>query len=334
MPKEKKHMAEKNKKIPYSRYYRHLLNTSEQKVYDAISDGISDKKHEIEVPLTPSIELEKIWHAVNLDNPQFYNVDFSKLMIQSGLLRCVLFVDYYWEGDALTETDERIKKAVKPVAAEAQGKSQEEIALYLHDRLVRRCSYDTLPEKPQNAHNIVGPLLDNTCVCEGYAKAYKYLADLLRLRCAVVCGDGLHPDGSSGRHAWNLIKIGDNSFHIDVTFDHLIGGRYCSHAYYNLSTKEITYDHRIDPGFDMIECKISGSILPRVTGTQELIEFMKKESLRGASFSEVRLTKGFSRDKLFTMISDKLTAADIIWYSRVDSFWYREKSKTLCITWK
>ena len=50
--------------------------------------------------------------------------------------------------------------------------------------------------------------------------------------------------------------------------------------------------------------------------------------------SEVRLTKGFPKQKLFEMIKEKMVAEDVGWYRQIDSFWYGDKSRTLFVCWK
>lgn len=56
---------------------------------------------------------------------------------------------------------------------------------------------------------------DTNVVCEGYAKAFKYLCDLSsfssRVECYTVSGD------NNGDHMWNLVRINGRSYMADVT---------------------------------------------------------------------------------------------------------------------
>lgn len=51
-------------------------------------------------------------------------------------------------------------------------------------------------------------------VCEGYAKAFKYLNDLSAGSATVICAEGYM---DSGRHMWNIVTIDGRNYLVDVT---------------------------------------------------------------------------------------------------------------------
>lgn len=59
-----------------------------------------------------------------------------------------------------------------------------------------------------------GALIDGRAVCDGYARATKILADMGGLECLYVSGYC----GQVG-HAWNLVKIDNNYYQLDVTWN-------------------------------------------------------------------------------------------------------------------
>lgn len=88
----------------------------------------------------------------------------------------------------------------------------------VHDYLINTIEYDsTLSEK--NIYNIYGALVNRKCVCEGYSKAFKYLMDALDIPSIVVIGKGIDPKGNMENHAWNYVKIDENWYGIDCTWD-------------------------------------------------------------------------------------------------------------------
>ncbi len=64
-------------------------------------------------------------------------------------------------------------------------------------------------------HISSGPLLENRGICSGIAYAYKKLMESFNIECIVVHGE-LDEDGSM-LHAWNLVKINNQYYHIDAT---------------------------------------------------------------------------------------------------------------------
>jgi len=66
-----------------------------------------------------------------------------------------------------------------------------------------------------NCSNAYGALMENISVCEGYAQATKKLLDAAGIENKMaygIKGDGME----SGPHAWNIVKIGDEYFHLDT----------------------------------------------------------------------------------------------------------------------
>lgn len=61
-----------------------------------------------------------------------------------------------------------------------------------------------------------GALIDKKCVCQGYAEAYKRLLEMQGIECQIIGGK---VKGSPTYHAWNLVGIDKQYFHVDVTWD-------------------------------------------------------------------------------------------------------------------
>ena len=107
-----------------------------------------------------------------------------------------------------------------------------------HDHLVAFCEY--FSTKQEIEHNAYGAVVDGKAVCEGYAKAMQCLMYRCGIQCFTVNGTI-----ASGNHEWNIIRIGGEYYHLDPTFDDPTGTNYCSHKYFNLTTKQISEDHKI-----------------------------------------------------------------------------------------
>ena len=95
----------------------------------------------------------------------------------------------------------------------------------VHDYLVDNIEYDTSISK-DNIYDIYGALVNKVAVCEGYARAFKYILDDLGIPCVLAIGTGTNSRGETERHAWNYVEIDGQWYAIDCTWDDpvIVGG--------------------------------------------------------------------------------------------------------------
>lgn len=121
------------------------------------------------------------------------------------------------------------------------GMSQIQIEQGVHDYL---CQHITYAEDDVQSHSVVGPILRGRGVCDGISKTAKMLFQVLGVEAHVI--DGMAKNMASFSyepHAWNLIRINQRWYHLDITFDNTISGNSIRYDYFNLSDKEILKDH-------------------------------------------------------------------------------------------
>ncbi|ORX51422.1 hypothetical protein BCR36DRAFT_397156 [Piromyces finnis] len=83
------------------------------------------------------------------------------------------------------------------------------IIKYIHDYLIIKIEY-VLDEERKHLRTLYGALVENKCVCEGYAEAFQYLVQQYGINCLIA---------RSSTHEWNFIELNDKWYVIDVTFD-------------------------------------------------------------------------------------------------------------------
>lgn len=137
------------------------------------------------------------------------------------------------------------QKQRKWIIEQCRGKNEYESALRVHNLLAQNVRY---ADKGANSHTIVGPLLFQTAVCDGFAKAYKYILDSLNIPCCVVRGFAQEPlTKKRSGHTWNMAFLSQTWSHIDVTFDTTImaNGK-LRYDYFGLNTGVILRDHQFN----------------------------------------------------------------------------------------
>ena len=89
----------------------------------------------------------------------------------------------------------------------------------VHDFLINTIDYDESISQ-ENIYNVYGALVNKLCVCEGYAKAYKYLLEeATGVQCIIVVGTGINDKGQTERHAWNYVLCDNEWYAVDTTWD-------------------------------------------------------------------------------------------------------------------
>lgn len=135
-----------------------------------------------------------------------------------------------------------MESRVKKLAHQAANLDEKGKELFIHDFLVKNVKYDKL--KKEYSHEIIGALGNGVAVCEGIAKAVKILCDELNIWCIIALSEANPDKGIKYRHAWNVIRINGQYYHLDVTFDNTLSkDDTVRYDYVNLSDKQIFRDH-------------------------------------------------------------------------------------------
>lgn len=118
----------------------------------------------------------------------------------------------------------------------------------IHDYVIDNTKFDnTVFETghvPPESYTAFGVLVLGVGVCEGYAKAVKYLLDGVDIESIVVMGQ---LDGEN--HAWNLIEIGEEYYHLDTTCNDPIrtdNKESLTYNYFNITDDDISASHKWD----------------------------------------------------------------------------------------
>ncbi len=178
------------------------------------------------------VDFQAAWDALALDNPMVFFIDVTKLYltIESTTLGsktvCNAYigpeqgVSYLINGVKTEHIDEYEKKleAIKNnVVAKVEGSDYDKLK-QIHDVLVEQLEYDQTLSR-NHTHDIYGALVEKCVVCEGYAKAYKYLLDGVGIPCVLVSGKGTNSKGETEEHIWNYVFLGKRWYAVDVTWD-------------------------------------------------------------------------------------------------------------------
>lgn len=224
---------------PY--YYTHM-DKQQQSVYHAVKMGLCELAPSFSVPRIDGRELGDLFFKLRLDHPEiFYAVTF-RYRYYPDSANMELIPEYLFDKGKVKEHQKAMKARVEKLARPAQSLTEWEKEQYIHDFICANVRYDKL-KKPYS-HEIIGPLGQGVGVCEGIAKAVKILCDALGIWCMIAISDSNPEKNLKYRHAWNIVRIGGNYYHLDATFDNSLGrDGMIRYDYFNLDDTLLFRDH-------------------------------------------------------------------------------------------
>jgi len=238
-------------------YYYNQLDNNAKKIYNSLKDNIDNLKKE-----NFTIDFEKQFNdllhepsgqeelnssfqsaldAFFYDYPELFYIDLTKisLLIKSTSIGPLTTYTVKISPDNTSNylyeefnSEEKVNIAISKVENiknhiinNLPTSSNYDKILTIHDTLVKSLEYDSSLNK-SNTHNIYGALIEKSVVCEGYAKSFKYILDSLNIENILVSGTATNSSGDSESHMWNYVKLNDNWYAVDVTWDDpiIIGG--------------------------------------------------------------------------------------------------------------
>ncbi len=137
------------------------------------------------------------------------------------------------EGTIHEELLEATKKVMKKVNGLSTEYAKEK---YIHDYLVETVQYDLDVLFRGTAYSA---LVLNKSVCAGYADAFQLLLSMAGIDCLYVSGEADNGEERAG-HAWNKVKINDEWYNVDVTWD---DAGYIRYTYFNVTDEFLSQNH-------------------------------------------------------------------------------------------
>ena len=234
------------------------INDKEELI-DYVQEGLRSGKTEI-VFATSQLTQEDI-KDLNTYIEGFYgNVDqfqisgFKFISRSKVTLSCTVSDNYYIEQKLMKGLDipkdrekaEKTADKCRKILKKIKGKSDYEKEKWIHNYLVKNIVYgypDGDKATDGDAFTTYGALVRGKCVCNGYAEAMKLLCDLSGIDCKMITGTA-----GGENHAWNLVKLEDQWYHTDVTWDDPspdVKGRVL-YTYFNVEETAIDKSHSWD----------------------------------------------------------------------------------------
>ncbi|OUM65667.1 hypothetical protein PIROE2DRAFT_7249 [Piromyces sp. E2] len=211
------------------------LNTNEKQIYDILYNSSIKPQPDLDINVIVSgvtdvyafidelvISAERIFTVLSYENPKLwwigtyqfvvlstqyldqYVVNFLTIPEDSSFY-CYNSTDIYYLNQEIEDKKTEIMNNISNLNITTPYA----IIRYLHDYFITNIIY-TLDDNKKHIRTLYGALVENECVCEGYAEAFQYLAHQYGINCIVA---------RSSTHEWNFVELNNKWYILDITYD-------------------------------------------------------------------------------------------------------------------
>ena len=196
-------------------------------------------------------DLQIAINAVRADHPEVFWLDnescYRYYEYEDGI---TAELNYSMTGDELEEAQSDLNSVVNQIIAQAPDNATDyDVELFINEYMIEACHYE--PQCDQK-HSAYGALVLGQAVCDGYSHAFQLLCRCLGIECTVIEGTSDFNENADDGHMWNCILLGDEWYHVDVTWNDVSNAACEAERYFylNLDDSQILQDHIISGGFE------------------------------------------------------------------------------------
>ncbi|MDE6501127.1 MAG: hypothetical protein K2L10_03480 [Ruminococcus sp.] len=295
-----------------------LLDETEQAVYTALYKGISEKNIQIPLPYEITGDVySKIYCILEKQESGFFYIDSTYYTAEKIRNAQIVFRE---DSDSVENKIAELENVVQNVIENAPDGDYEK-ALYIHDYIVEVCRYN-LGSELTYSPTVYGCLVEGQANCEGYAKAFCYLAKKLGLQCVLITGK----TNKGENHAWNQVEIDGEWYNLDVTWDDMDVSESVRKVYFLCDDDNFGKTHIAENNyFEPFECvSVTNNYYIKnglfATNNSEADAIIRREIISGKKsvelkFSDFQAYSDFKREyveeqKMFDVILESGYVAD------------------------
>ena len=224
-------------------YFSFLTDEEKQVYYDILENA--NKYNQEMFDLTYNTlyidNIENIFNSVLFDNPELFWLKSYLYYTYEGEENVIsLELKYYEDLEDLNLMKQKLNNITEKIVNETNHYLNDfEKEKFVHDKLAKSIEYDMDMKDDQRVY---GALVDNKAVCAGYAKAFQLIMRKLNIPTYYISGD-INEGDDTGPHAWNIIKLDDGLYNVDLTWNDDDKHDRIHYDYYNISDEIINKNH-------------------------------------------------------------------------------------------
>lgn len=248
-------------------YYFDQMEESEKKQYALMYEALSTQET-VDYPSQSEEEIGHIRECVMADHPELFAVDGVTWTYLEGEENSQLHGEFFYSLEETKQYRQQIDAAVAECEAGIPADADDYArARYVYEYLVNTITYDhdaynnlgALPSDEQG-QTVVDALLEHSCVCAGYSRAFQLIMQDMGYPCVCVSGE-IYENGDA--HSWNLVQLDGEWYYVDVSWGDPsyrgddgqaweMGG--VGYGYLNVTTEDMLRSRAFDSWQTLPEC--------------------------------------------------------------------------------
>lgn len=224
-----------------SEYYRGFLTRQGQAFYDRINarllrgDCSGKTTFSISNPETSASDCFAAYKAIRDDHPEFFYLGFQSEFTRRGRTGTLEYPILY-APEIIDRIRQQVRKSIYRTVRGTAHLHMIDREILVYERISKKLAYSN--HSDVRDHNIVGPVLLSSGVCEGHNALLLLCFRRIGIPCIKVYGR----TKTDGWHCWTIAWINGIPVHCDVTWDGTEEGL-VRFDYLNLSDNQISGDH-------------------------------------------------------------------------------------------
>ena len=215
--------------------YFGMLNDNQKKVYKQIyANALSYSTTFVPVEKIDIKEIKEVFESIYNDHPELFWINTSYSYKYTSDDKCVQIILSFNETVDDIEYHKKLfndeaNKIINEANKYSTNCAKEK---YVHDTIVKNVKYDKKANMNQSAYSA---LVNKKTICAGYSRAFQYI--MIQLHIPTYYCVGI----SNVNHAWNIVKLDDGYYNVDLTWDTSDITRY---KYFNKTDSDFTSSHK------------------------------------------------------------------------------------------
>lgn len=224
-----------------SEYYRSFLTRQAKAFYDKMlaqllrGDYYGETVFSLSNEETATADCFAAYKAIRDDHPEFFYLGFQSEFTRCGKVGTLKYPILY-SAETIVRIQQQMRRSIYRIVRGTAGLDTVEREKLVYERIARKLSYAN--HSDVRDHNVVGPILLSSGVCEGHNALLLLCFRRVGIPCIKVYGK----TKTDGWHCWTIAWVNGTSVHCDVTWDGADEG-VMRFDYFNLSDNQISKDH-------------------------------------------------------------------------------------------